>query len=90
MATLAAASAEAEGLQVITEFRELHGKLIGTPREEILNVVLIVPKVTGRVTGEHVIQEFIVHRRCNVDMLAKEAFTHSRRSEKLCQTSANI
>jgi hypothetical protein len=47
MATLAAASAEAEGLQVITEFRELHGKLIGTPREEILNVVLIVPKVTA-------------------------------------------
>jgi hypothetical protein len=72
MATLAAASAEAGGLRVVTEFPKLHGKLIGTPREEILDVCLDRPKGDSKVTGEHVIQEFIVHRRCNVDLLAQD------------------
>ncbi|TGT57307.1 hypothetical protein EN813_038380 [Mesorhizobium sp. M00.F.Ca.ET.170.01.1.1] len=71
MATLATACAEAEGLQVVTEFPSLHGKLIGTPREKILDACIDGPKVDGKVTGEHIL-EFIVHKQCKIDLLAKD------------------
>lgn len=71
MATLATACAEAEGLQVVTEFPKFHGKLIGTPREKILGACIDGPKGEGKVTGEHIL-EFIVYRQCEVGMLAQE------------------
>jgi hypothetical protein len=71
MATLAMACAENEGLQVVTEFPELHGKLIGVPREKILTSCLDGMKPSGQTSG-HQIAEFLVYRRCNVDMLSVE------------------
>jgi hypothetical protein len=71
MATLAMACAENEGLQVVTEFPDLHGKLLGTPREKILTACLEGKKPTGATSGQQ-IAEFLVYRRCNVDMLSAE------------------
>lgn len=71
MATLATACAEAEDLQVVTEFPKFHGKLIGTPREKILGACIDGPKPDGKVTGEHIL-EFIVHKQCDVDLLTQE------------------
>ncbi len=71
MATLAMACAENEGLQVVTEFPGLHGKLLGTPREKILTACLDGIKPTGATFGQQ-IAEFLVYRRCNVDMLSAE------------------
>jgi hypothetical protein len=71
MATLAMACAENEGLQVVTEFPRLHGKLLGTPREKILTACLDGIKPTGATSGQQV-AEFLVYRRCNVDMLSAE------------------
>ena len=72
MATLATACAEAEGLQVVTEFPKFHGKLIGTPREKTFSACIDgPPKADGKVTGEHIL-EFIVHKQCEVDLLAQE------------------
>jgi hypothetical protein len=71
MATLAMACAEDEGLQVVTEFPELHGKLLGTPRDKILTACLDGIKPTGSTSGQQ-IAEFLVYRKCNVDMLSAE------------------
>jgi hypothetical protein len=71
MATLAVACAENEGLQVVTEFPELHSKLLGTPRDKILTACLDGVKPTGATSGQQ-IAEFLVYRRCNVDMLSAE------------------
>lgn len=71
MATLAMACAENEGLQVVTEFPRLHGKLLGTPREKILTACLDGIKPTGSTSGQE-IAEFLVYRWCNVDMLSAE------------------
>jgi hypothetical protein len=69
MATLAVACAEDEGMQVVTEFPKLHGKLIGTPRHKILTACLDRSKPTGE-TSARMIAEFFVHRRCNVAMVS--------------------
>ena len=71
MATLAMACAENEGLQVVTEFPGLHGKLLGTPREKILAACIDGAKRSGQTSGRQ-IAEFLVYRRCNVDMLSAE------------------
>jgi hypothetical protein len=71
MATLAMACAENEGFQVVTEFPGFHGKLIGTPREKILSACLDGIKRTGATSGQQ-IAEFLVYRRCNVDMVSAE------------------
>jgi hypothetical protein len=71
MATLAVACAENEGLQVVTEFPNLHGKLIGVPREKILTSCLDGMKPSGQTSGQQ-IAEFLVYRHCNVDMLSAE------------------
>jgi hypothetical protein len=61
MATLAVACAENEGFQVVTEFPELHGELIGTPREAILKACLEEPRGSGETSGRQ-IAEFLVYR----------------------------
>jgi hypothetical protein len=71
MATLATACAESEGLQVVTEFPELHGQLIGTPRDSILKACLSDSRSAGRTSGQ-VVAEFLVYRRCNVDALTAD------------------
>ncbi|NKK95781.1 hypothetical protein GFL95_32015 [Rhizobium leguminosarum bv. viciae] len=71
MATLATACAEAEGLQVVTEFPRLHGKLIGTPRDKILSACIDGHRTDGSITGEHVL-EFLIHRRCDVSLLSQD------------------
>jgi hypothetical protein len=71
MATLAAACAENEGLQVVTEFPKMHGNLIGTPREAILEACLAVPKDSGNTSGKQV-AEFLVYRRCDVSSLTAQ------------------
>jgi hypothetical protein len=71
MATLAMACADNEGLQVVTEFPTIHGKLIGTPRNKILTTCLDGIKPTGATSGQQ-IAEFLVYRRCNVDKLSAE------------------
>jgi hypothetical protein len=71
MSTLAVACAENEGLQVVTEFPKLHGKLLGTPREKILTACLDGVKPNGQTSGRQ-IAEFFVYRHCNVDMLSAE------------------
>lgn len=71
MATLAMACAENEGLQVVTEFPRLHGQLLGKPREQILTACLDGAK-PGGTTSSHQLAEFLVYRRCNVDMLSGE------------------
>lgn len=71
MATLAVACAENEGLQLVTEFPSLHGKLLGTPRENILTACLDGMKPSGQTSGRQ-IAEFFVFRRCNVEMLSAE------------------
>ncbi|TAU38914.1 hypothetical protein ELI44_37005 [Rhizobium ruizarguesonis] len=86
MASLAAACAEAEGLQVVTEFPRLHGKLIGTPRDKILSACLDGHKSDGMIKGQHVL-EFLVHRSCDVSLLSNEGIyqLHEER-----QTLANF
>ena len=71
MATLAMACAENEGLQVVTEFPRLHGKLLGVPRGEILNAAFR-PTTGSGPTSSRQIAEFLVYRRCNVDALTPE------------------
>jgi hypothetical protein len=71
MATLAFACAENEGLQVVTEFPKLHGKLIQQPKEMILRACLEEPKVSGKTSAQQV-AEFIVYKRCNVSKLTAE------------------
>ena len=71
MATLAMACAENEGLQVVTEFPQLHSKLLGIPREKILTACLDGVAPSGETSGRQ-IAEFLVYRRCNVDMLSAE------------------
>lgn len=78
MATLAMACAENEGLQVVTEFPELHGKLLGTPREKILSACLDGARPSGRTSGEQ-IAEFLVYRRCDVDRLSVEGIAALKR-----------
>jgi hypothetical protein len=72
MATLAMACAENEGLQVVTEFPKLHGKLLGTPREKILTACLDGSRQGGGISGQQ-IGEFLVYRSCNVDNLSLES-----------------
>jgi len=71
MATLAVACAENEGLQVVTEFPELHGELIGTPRSAILRACLQPAEANGRTSAQQV-AEFLVYRRCDVTELTAE------------------
>jgi len=66
MACLATACAESEGLQVVTEFPNLHGRLIGTPREAILTAVFQKTKKRLRKDQSRVVAEFLVYRRCNI------------------------
>lgn len=82
MATLAVACAESEGLQVVTEFPELHGRLIGIPRGKILSACLDGFTTNGKITGEHVL-EFLVHRQCNVDLLTQEGIYDLHEERKL-------
>jgi hypothetical protein len=82
MATLAVACAEDEGCQVVTEFPKLHGRLIGTPRKEILRACLNPPEPSGATSGKQ-IAEFIIYRRCNVARVNASNFAeivHERRA----------
>jgi hypothetical protein len=81
MSTLAVACAENEGLQVVTEFPNLHGKLIGTPREKILTACLDGTRASGQSSGRQ-IAEFFVYRRCNVDMLSVEGLVALKRERE--------
>jgi len=72
MATLAMACAENEGLQVITEFPQLHGKLLGVPREKILDASFDNHGPSGATSGQQ-IAEFLVYHHCDVDLLSAEA-----------------
>ena len=71
MATLAMACAEDEGLQVVTEFPQLHSQLIGTPRDLILDAAFADQKSDGRTSGRQ-LAEFLVYRRFEVDYLTAE------------------
>lgn len=71
MATLAMACAENEGLQVVTEFPRLHGKLLGVPRVDILNAAFR-PALGSGSTSSRQVAEFLVYRRCNVEALTAE------------------
>ena len=71
MATLAMACAENEGFQVVTEFPKLHGKLLGAPRDAILEAAFDVRKPDGSTSGQQ-IAEFLVYRRCNVEHLTAD------------------
>ena len=71
MATLAFACAENEGLRVVTEFPDMHGKLIQQPKEMILRACLERPDSSGKTSDQHV-AEFIVYRRCDVSKLTAE------------------
>ena len=71
MATLAFACAENEGLRLVTEFPEIHGKLIQQPKEAILSVCLEDTKPLRKASPQQVV-EFIVYRRCDVSRLTAE------------------
>ena len=71
MATLAMACAENEGLRVVTEFPKLHGRLLGTPRDAILEASFADPRKAKKTSGQQV-AEFLVYRRCNVEELTAE------------------
>jgi hypothetical protein len=71
MATLATACAENEAMQLVTEFPELHGKLLATPRDKILSACIDPPR-RSRIPSGDAIFEFLVYRRCEVDMLSAE------------------
>jgi hypothetical protein len=72
MATLAAACAENEGLQVVTECPDLHSKIPRAPRDKILTACLERVNPGNQVSGQKVAEVF-VYRHCNVDMLSTEA-----------------
>jgi hypothetical protein len=74
MATLAMACAENEALHVITEFPELHRRLLGIPCENILAATLDDSGPSGIVSGQQ-IAEFLVYQRCDVDRLSAEALS---------------
>ena len=71
MATMAMACAENEGLRVVTEFPQLHGRLIGTPRDQILNACLgeglLLPPDRAQTAAE-----ILVYRRCDVSAMTAE------------------
>lgn len=71
MATLAYACAENEGLQVVTEFPKLHGRLLGVPRAAIIDACFGSGEGAGGTSGQQ-IGEFLVHRRCDVSELTTE------------------
>ncbi len=71
MATLALACAEDQGLRVVTEFPGLHGRLAGAPRDAILEACARNPQ-KGRDKPREQIAEFLVYRRCDVDLLTAE------------------
>ena len=71
MATLAMACAENEGLHLVTEFPGLHSKMLGVPREKILTAALDDEGPSGATSGQQ-IAEFLVYRRCDVDLLSAE------------------
>lgn len=71
MATLATACAENEAMQVVTEFPEIHGKLLATPRDKILSACIDPPPARKPASGDAIF-EFLVYRRCDVDILSAE------------------
>ncbi len=80
MATLATACAESEGLRVVTEFPKLHGKLAGTPRDQILEASFGQGKPDGTTSGA-MIMEFLVYKRCDVSQLTPQRIA-ALKSEK--------
>lgn len=64
MASLANACADNEGLQVITEFPDIHGRLLGVPRGGLLQASLQDKEFAPSGTSERQIAEFLVFRRC--------------------------
>jgi hypothetical protein len=71
MATLAFACAENEGLQIVTEFPKIYGKVIGQRKERILSACLQGPPASGMTSSQHV-AEFLVYRRCDVSKLTPQ------------------
>jgi hypothetical protein len=68
MATLAMACAKNEGLRVVTEFPGIHGRLLGTPQEDVLKATFDDQISSGK-TSANQVAEFLVYRRCDVTKL---------------------
>ncbi len=65
MATIAIACAENEGMEVVTEFPEMHGSIIGRPRDMVLQTCLREME-HGGLLRRRAVAEFLVYKRCNV------------------------
>ena len=72
MATLALACAENEGLRVVTEFPQLHGRIIGTPIEDVYEACVREDASKRDYSGKWEAIEFFVHRRCDATKLTVE------------------
>lgn len=71
IATLAFACAENEGLQIVTEFPELHGRVIGQTEKSVFRACLDGSSRIDEDTDEQAIQ-FLVYRRCDPNKLSAE------------------
>ncbi len=71
MATLAFACAENEGLQVVTEFPAIHGRVINQGKSDIFSACLDEEHISPARPGD-LVAEFIVYRRCDASKLTGE------------------
>jgi hypothetical protein len=71
MSTLAFACARNEGLQIVTEFPNLHGKVIGQTEESVYEACLNDLSPRSEDVGEDAVQ-FLVYRRCDPSKLTAE------------------
>lgn len=79
MSTLATACASNEGLSVVTEFPDLHSRLIGVPKEQMLSAAIFDGPFVGTTpTSGEMIAQFLVHCRCDTSALTTENFVHLR------------
>ncbi len=80
MATIAVACAENEGMQVVTEFPDVHGSIIGRPKDKILEACLKELEFK-RPAAKQLVAEFLIYRRCDVQNLTAEGIA-ALKSEK--------
>jgi hypothetical protein len=71
MSTLAFACAQNEGLQIVTEFPKLHGKVIGQTEKSVYQACLSDLPPHSEDIGEDAVQ-FLVYRRCDPAKLTAE------------------
>jgi hypothetical protein len=71
MATVAVACAENQGLELLTEFPEIHGRVLGEPSDRIFEACLNKPKMPMWDRAREATQLF-VYMRCNPAKLAAE------------------